>query len=396
MVWFDNREAHVLVMHTVPSTPCALHGTSDVHAHVRQVRVAALFGVHTLHHLAMPLMRCCRRFQQLAPCITAALTLTACLESGETPLGPSAQALDEPGRVPASTPTRPPTSDSAARLQLLPTSVEVTANAHRVTVHVRAAAGVAWRVDASTVPWLEPEEPVVGVGDGRLVLLVMANAGPRRLGVVRINDATVTVTQAAVAPTPGSDLERRLAFRPESIDVPDTASALRVALKAPSASWTMRRTDRQSAAWVWLPADSVGRGSAEKQLRFSPNLGPMRAALIQAFTADGAEAWLLVQQAGVDGRTPVPDPQVQLAASLLEYGASGSSVTLRVDAAPDHCWSIVPPTTDWLTIAISLRQCGPVELLVRTTPNRDHTRGAALFVAGRAVRVVQRGAAPTP
>jgi hypothetical protein len=325
------------------------------------------------------------------------MAFSACLTSGEAPVAPTVPDVPRPlpGPRDSASTVQPPAANAFVRL--LPAQLEVDAGAQLITITVQAARGVTWRVEATTPSWISIASAAFGVGDGSMTVLIADNPGSRRGGVIRVGDAEFSVAQRAATPGSVGDSTRRLVFRPESLDLDDSASSTSLAIKASgSAAWTLRLGDPASAVWIQLPFDASGRGSLERVLRVSTNVGAMRGALVQGLTDDGAEAWLLVRQAGHDGRWPVPDPRVQLDAHTLEFAAAGGTLSLHVGAPADHCWNIGAPTTDWLTVAGAQRRCGAESVVVRTTPNIARSRGIVLFIGDHTVRLVQRGTALAP
>ncbi len=74
-----------------------------------------------------------------------------------------------------------------------------------LSVGVTAPGGCVWSA-TSHASWITVTEGATGTGNGNVALVVAANTGPQRVGLVTVANVTVTVTQTAGAPAAWADL----------------------------------------------------------------------------------------------------------------------------------------------------------------------------------------------
>src|SRR4051794_1193831 len=293
------------------------------------------------------------------------------------------------------------TQDAApCRFTVAPANAGVPAGGGSVTVNVDTLNGCAWSA-VSDASWLTMAGTVNGAASGVFTLRAAANPGTERVGTVRVAGQSVVVTEAgtivpeppvpgqptptptpppAPSPTPPPSPTCSFTLASTSSRVAFGASTGSVAVSAASGcAWTAT----SNASWITVTsgASSVGNGAVAFSIGANP--GSERTGTLtiagQTFT---------ITQAALPCTFTVTS-------SSQNFGASGGSGTLRIDAAHASCAWTAASNAPWMTLSAT-KGSGDSTVTFTVAANNGPDRSGTLTVAGRTLTITQSATPPPP
>lgn len=173
--------------------------------------------------------------------------------------------------------------------------------------------------------WISVNSPGAGSGNGTLTLVALANeSNLSRSGTVKVNNATITVTQPAASTV----------LSPSSDAVPYTGRAngtISVFVSPAGSPWTAKADD----AWITITGATFGIGSGVTSYNVAPN--PSTSPRTGTISFSGA--FFTVNQAGAPGFTLTPASQ--------SYTAAGGAGSFTVTGSGS--WTAVS-NTSWIAV----------------------------------------------
>jgi hypothetical protein len=269
--------------------------------------------------------------------------------------------------------TQAGTSTSACEFTVSPPAESFAASGGEGTVRVTTtAASCAWTA-ASNAPWISVTSSGGG-GTGDLRYSVAANTGSARTGTLTVAGTTVTVNQAAVAPSACTFTVSPLA---ESFGTAGGDDTTRVEASSASCAWTAV----SNVPWITVAAPG-GTGNGSVRHTVTANTGAARTGTL---TVAGATVTVTQAAAPVCAFTVSP-----LSESFPTAGGDG---TIRIDASAGNCAWTAASTVPWITVA-SGEGAGGANLRYTVTANTGAARSGTLLIAGATVSVTQAAAPP--
>jgi hypothetical protein len=286
---------------------------------------------------------------------------------------------------------------AACRYDVSPSSVAVDAPGQQVSLALTATGGCQWTVRADS-PWISNAAPANGTGSGTIQIAIAANTGSARTGNVTIGNATVHVTQGAVAtppaapappaptptpqpqppspppsPTPPPPPTCADTIKPTWYTAGHGPDSVSVNVTAPNGcAWTTST----NAAWVTIAEGRSGTGNGNVLLTIPANNGPARTALVTI----ASNAFTLMQ----DGCSATIKP------TWYNAGRGPDDVQIGVTADPGCTWTATS-TASWATIVQGANGSGNGTVEVVVQPNSGPARSVTLTIAGQPFVLSQEG-----
>jgi hypothetical protein len=251
---------------------------------------------------------------------------------------------------------------------------------------VTASAACNWTAESRT-GFLGIVGANTGSGNGKLTLSINANSGAQRSGTVVINEATLTITQAAAA------CRLTVAATQTSFDENGgTASATVTMAQGVNCSWTAA----SNASFITITAGGSGTDNGTVAFRVAPN----DAASNRSGSLTIAGQTISIQQSGVGAPTPpLPPCRFTVAASQASFNENGgtASATVTVTQGVNCSWTAAS-NASFITITAGGSGTDNGTVAFRVAPNSAAgNRSGSLTIAGQTLSIQQSGIAePTP
>ena len=140
---------------------------------------------------------------------------------------------------------------------------------------VTAGAGCTWTA-ATAAGWITITSALTQTGAGSVTFTVAANSGAQREGTLTIAGRTVTVTQAAAAPTTPPTCVTSLSPASDTVGLAGTTGRSVQVKAPPSCDWSAA----SSAPWLTITSDSSGSGNGKIDYAVAPLATGSRSATI--------------------------------------------------------------------------------------------------------------------
>ena len=273
----------------------------------------------------------------------------------------------------AVTVTQAGTTASGCEVSVSPPAESFSPSGGEGTVVITATAGsCAWSA-VSNAPWISVTT-TSGSGNANLRYSVAANTGAARTGTLTVAGFTITVSQAAAAP---SSCTFTVSPLTESFAAAGGDDTTRVDASSGSCAWSAV----SNVPWITLAA-AGGTGNGSVRHTVAANTGAARTGTLTV-----AGATVTVTQAAAPVCTFTVSP---LSESFPTAGGEG---TLRIDASAGSCAWTAASGVPWITLASS-GGSGGANLRYNVAPNTGAARTGTLTVAGAAVTVSQAAIPP--
>jgi hypothetical protein len=161
-----------------------------------------------------------------------------------------------------------------------PAAIDVPLTGGERTANVSTRADCAWTA-AANVPWITVTAGASATGSGTVRVIVAANPGDARSGLLTIGGRTVTVTQEAAPCT--------FAFSTASqtYDAAGGYGSVGIAAARPSCSWTVVSNNGN---WLVITDRGAGTGNGVVNFHVAVNTGPARTG---SLTVGGQTFWVM-------------------------------------------------------------------------------------------------------
>ena len=255
-------------------------------------------------------------------------------------------------------------------------ATQLTAPAAGVTsaVGVTAAAACSWTA-ASPVDWITVTSGASGSGNATVSMIVAANTGAARTGVVTIAGQAYTVTQQAAA-SPPAPCTYSIHSTQLAAAATGATSAVNVTAGA-ECSWTAA----SQASWIAVASGASGTGNGAVNLTVAANPGAARTGTVTI----AGQTYTVTQAAGSISCS------YALGADAQAVTAVGGAATVTVTAASGCSWTAASQVS-WITIASGAAGSGNGSVRLTIAPNAVAQRVGTVTIAGRTFTVTQAAA----
>jgi hypothetical protein len=282
---------------------------------------------------------------------------------------------------------------AACRYDASPSTMNVDASEHRVSVSLTTLDGCAWS-GRSDVAWISNGDPAQGVGSATVGLAVATNTTAARTGTVTIGNATVRIAQAGPAgpnptpaptpsptptptptpsPTPGPTCTYRLAQASRSVGRDPQDFTVGIAAP-PSCAWNVS----SDVPWITVADGRNGSGNGNFRLAVDGNSGSPRTGTVHAAT----EAFTVQQAGGACTYSIKP----------TNYNAGHGPDDITVDVTADSgCPWTATTAAPWVSIAAGASGSGNGTVRLLIPANGDAPRTAVVNIAGQTFTLRQEG-----
>jgi peptidyl-Asp metalloendopeptidase len=257
---------------------------------------------------------------------------------------------------------------SGCSYSVSPASLSFTDAGGTADVTITTDQGCSWTA-GSSVSWVTMGS-TSGSGSAALSVTVAPNGGSARSTTLTIAGQTVSVSQAAAAPTCS------YAVSPSSLSFPSAGGSATVSITTSSdCTWST------SSGASWVSVGPGGTGSGSVSVSVSSNEGASRTASVtvagQAVTVSQAAA------------APAPTCSFTVSPTAITLPSSGGTASIQVTTGDGCSWT-AKSNTGWLKVSGGGTGSGTATVQLSSGPKGSRTGTAT--VAGQTVTVTQSGA----
>jgi hypothetical protein len=255
-----------------------------------------------------------------------------------------------------------------------PRTATIEATGGTTSFNVAARAGCGWTA-VSQAPWIEISGNPVGGGNGTVALVVAANTGAARSGIVTVQGQQFTVTQAG-APTPCTYTITPASASPSAAGGPTSVTVTTQA----GCTWTAA----SQASWIVVSSGSTGTGNGTVALVVGANTGAARTGTVsiagRPFTVSQAAA--------------APSCTYSIAPPSFSAPATAATSAVDVTTQSGCAWTAASQAA-WITVTAGASGTGNGRVELAIAANTGAARSGTVTIAGHTYTVNQ-AAAPTP
>ena len=249
-------------------------------------------------------------------------------------------------------------------------------------IAITTPAACAWTAVASD-PWIVLTA-TSGTGPGAVTFTVTPNGVNPRGGAIRINNATVTISQAG---TPSC--AATIAPLSQSIAAAGGAGVPIAVSTSSGCRWSAT----SHVAWVTIVSGETGTGNGTAQYVVAANTGSERTGVIsvagQTFTITQAAAPTPPPTGPAPPTPPPPSCTFALANSSQSIGAAGGDGTAIGVTAPAGCAWTASSNASWLSITNGASGSGNGSVTFTAAANPSGARTGTMTIAGNTYTVIQ-------
>jgi hypothetical protein len=222
-------------------------------------------------------------------------------------------------------------------------------------------------VATTNASWIAITSPTSGNGTATLNLVIAANTGGQRDGIVTVADQVLTIRQSAVC---------RYDLSPTGQTIAAAGGAGGVAVSTGAGcSWTAA----SNAAWITVTSGAAGNGPGSVSFAVAPNTGGSRTGALII-----GDATFTITQAGAAGCTYSVTPTTQTIAA-----SGGVAPAIAVSTAGTACAWTATSNVPWVTVLSGASGVGNGAVIYEVAANTGSSRTATLTIAGQVVTVTQ-------
>jgi uncharacterized protein (TIGR03437 family) len=245
-----------------------------------------------------------------------------------------------------------------------PTGKNFDAGGGTGSINVSASSSACPRNPTSNANWITITSGPNLTGSGPVNYTVAANNGPARTGQIKLDNATLTVTQDAACSA---------TISPTSAQIPAAGGAGSVTVNASSANCSFF----VQSLVPWINASQVVNGKVNYTVE--PNPGPQRDGIISI----AGKTFQITQAGGCD---------YTLTPSIFNFQSGNGVSSIQVKASSSFCMWSPSSGASWVKITSAAQMKGDGTINFTVDPNSGANRTTAISVGNKTATINQFGA----